>query len=64
MPLCSQKAGVLWRVVRLDENVNRFPVADTLSEAAADRLVAAYEGKGHKQTYFKERQPCDQYPEC
>jgi len=48
----------------LDEHGNRFPVADTLSADAADRLVADYEGKGHKQTYFKERQPCEQDPEC
>jgi hypothetical protein len=51
-------ARPLWRVVRLDETGNRFVVVGDLSAPAADRLIGDLERKGHKQTYFKEMQPC------
>lgn len=45
-----------WRVTRIDDNGNRFAIADGLSEAEADALIRDYERKGHKQTYVKETQ--------
>ena len=58
MPASSDRTKPLWRVVRLDDNGNRYEVARDLSRCAADRLIDDYEGKGHKQTYCKEVQPC------
>jgi len=49
---------LLWRVFRLDDHGNCFEVARDLPEDAANRLIAAYERKGHKQTYCKEMQRC------
>ncbi len=46
----------LWQVYRLDDNGNRFFVANRLSENEADTLIHNYEQKGHKQTYCKEMQ--------
>jgi len=40
-----------WCVVRLDDNGNTFIVAAGLSREGAQRMVAGYEEKGHKQTY-------------
>lgn len=57
MTAAAVGAGPRWRVLRIDNNGNRFILADDLSAQAADQLIAAYECKGHKQTYFKERQP-------
>lgn len=45
-----------WRVLRLDDNGNEFVVATGLSQADAQRLVEDYEGRGHKQTYWMQRQ--------
>jgi len=42
----------------MDDKGNRFEVACGLSTEAADRLIRSFEGKGHKQTYLKEIQPC------
>jgi len=45
-----------WSVWRQDNNGNVFMVKSGLVEAEALRLVAEYEAKGHKQTYWaKER---------
>jgi hypothetical protein len=45
-----------WSVCRQDDNGNVFMVKSGLVEAEALRLVAEYEAKGHKQTYWaKER---------
>lgn len=53
-----QPDPTIWRVVRLDDNGNRFEVTRGLSAEAADRLIRIFEGKKHKQTYLKEIQPC------
>jgi hypothetical protein len=52
--MSALREEALWRVVRLDDNGNRFEVAGNLSQRAAERLIDAYERKGHKQTYCKE----------
>ncbi|MEJ2491730.1 MAG: RNA pseudouridine synthase [Desulfuromonadales bacterium] len=45
-----------YRVVRQDDNGQHFEVARNLSEQDADRLIADFEQRGHKQTYDKEAQ--------
>ena len=43
-----------WAVHRQDDNGNRFVVATGLSREEAERLVAVYEARGHKQIYWAE----------
>ncbi|MER7768580.1 SPOR domain-containing protein [Kitasatospora sp. NPDC096140] len=43
-----------YRVMRQDDNGNRFLVADGLDGAAAERLAAEFEARGHKQLYWVE----------
>lgn len=43
-----------WRVVRQDDNGQRFVIATALSEDAARQLVRDYEARGHKQLYWAE----------
>lgn len=43
-----------WRVLRQDDNRNRFVVAEGLSRAEAEARVAALAARGHKQTYWCE----------
>ena len=43
-----------WAVHRQDDNGNRFVVQAGLTRDEADRLVAAFEARGHKQTYWAE----------
>jgi UDP-N-acetyl-2-amino-2-deoxyglucuronate dehydrogenase len=45
-----------WSVWRTDDNGNTFLVRAGLTREEAERLVAEFEGRGHKQTYFAERQ--------
>jgi len=49
--------ALLWSVWRIDDNGNRFLVHPNLSREDAARLVAEYESRGHKQTYWAEPQP-------
>ena len=44
-----------WRVVRLDDNGQRYVVADDLDEAAARATAERYEARAHKQMYWAER---------
>lgn len=46
----------LWRVYRVDDHGNRFELACNLTRRGADGLILDYQGKGHKQTYYKEMQ--------
>lgn len=57
----SDEAGS-WTVWRQDDNVNVFVVARHLSKEDADRLVAEYEAKKHKQMYWAERESTDGLP--
>ncbi|WP_324605802.1 (deoxy)nucleoside triphosphate pyrophosphohydrolase [Streptomyces sp. NRRL B-24484] len=42
------------RVMRQDDNGNRFPVATGLGRAEAEALAAEFEARGHKQLYWVE----------
>ncbi|WP_167352932.1 hypothetical protein [Streptomyces rubellomurinus] len=42
------------RVMRQDDNGNRFLVAEGLERAEAERLAAEFEARGHKQLYWVE----------
>jgi len=44
----------LFKIIRQDDNGNRFVVATKLSEQSADARLASF--IGHKQTYWKEPQ--------
>lgn len=46
-----------WRVVRQDDNGNRFLVEAGLTERDARRQVLEFESHGHKQTYWIEPMP-------
>ncbi|MGF6693145.1 MULTISPECIES: hypothetical protein [unclassified Pseudomonas] len=46
-----------WCVKRLDDNGNEFVLRDGLTRAEAERLVAEYQARGHKQSYWVERVP-------
>ena len=41
----------LWTVYRQDDNGNVFVVKDNVTREEAERLVALYESRGHKQSY-------------
>ncbi len=45
-----------WVVFRQDDHGNRFEVGRTSSEAEAARQVEAFEARGHKQTYWYQRE--------
>ena len=44
-----------WSVWRLDDNGNRFLVQSGLPRSEAERIAAEFERRGHKQTYWVER---------
>ncbi|WP_316526503.1 SPOR domain-containing protein [Kitasatospora brasiliensis] len=43
-----------YRLMRQDDNGNRFLVAKGLDPAEARRLAAEFEARGHKQLYWAE----------
>ena len=43
-----------WAVHRQDDNGNRFVVQTGLRREEAERLVAVFEARGHKQVYWAE----------
>ncbi|WP_178119599.1 hypothetical protein [Pseudomonas sp. SCB32] len=45
-----------WCLVRLDDNGNRFVMRRQLSRAEAEALARDYQARGHKQTYWAERE--------
>ncbi|MFJ1752159.1 hypothetical protein [Kitasatospora sp. NPDC088134] len=47
------------RVVRQDDNGNRFLVARGLDRAGAAALAAEFEARGHKQLYWIEPEDAD-----
>ncbi|MFD5462811.1 SPOR domain-containing protein [Kitasatospora sp. NPDC127059] len=51
-----------FRVMRQDDNGNRFLVAADLPEAEAHRLAAEFEARGHKQLYWVESQEPEPAP--
>ncbi|PJN22646.1 hypothetical protein [Kitasatospora sp. CB02891] len=44
------------RVMRQDDNGNRFLLARGLTRPAAEALAAEFEARGHKQLYWVERE--------
>ena len=50
----SPQPEATWSVHRQDDNGNRFVVQTGLSRQEADRLVAEFESRGHKQVYWAE----------
>lgn len=46
-----------WRVMRQDDNGNRFLVESNLSQDAATRLAEELTSRGHKQMYWAEPMP-------
>lgn len=52
MPQASERQ---WCVKRLDDNGNVFVLRAGLSRDEAERLVAEYQARGHKQSYWVER---------
>ncbi|MFG5863402.1 hypothetical protein [Metapseudomonas sp. CR1201] len=44
-----------WCVKRLDDNGNVFVLRDRLTRDEAERLMAEYQARGHKQSYWVER---------
>ncbi|MGW3038997.1 hypothetical protein ACWC9T_02905 [Kitasatospora sp. NPDC001159] len=51
-----------FRVMRQDDNGNRFLVAKGLGRAEAQRLAAEFEARGHKQMYWVESEDADAAP--
>jgi hypothetical protein len=45
-----------WVVYRLDDNGNTFVVEENVSREEAERLVALFESRGHKQLYWAQEQ--------
>ena len=43
-----------WSVYRQDDNGNRFVGGQRLNRQEAERLVAEFEARGHKQAYWIE----------
>ena len=43
-----------WRVLRQDDNGQRFVLGSFSSRCEAERVVAEFESRGHKQTYWAE----------
>jgi len=52
-PECTDTTWTVWR---MDETGNRFVVKNRLTREAAERLVEEFTARGHKQTYWSERQ--------
>jgi hypothetical protein len=52
-PTVSCSEGT-WAVHRQDDNGNRFVLETGLSREEAERLVAVFEARGHKQVYWAE----------
>ncbi len=46
-----------FRVMRQDDNGNRFQVVGGIEREAAERLAAEFEARGHKQLYWVEAEP-------
>ncbi|MFH9353001.1 SPOR domain-containing protein [Kitasatospora sp. NPDC017646] len=51
-----------FRVMRQDDNGNRFLVAKGLAEAEARRVADEFEARGHKQMYWVESESADPAP--
>jgi hypothetical protein len=52
----NSKDAALWSVWRMDETGNRFLVRGRLTREEAEHLAAEFEARGHKQTYWAEKE--------
>jgi hypothetical protein len=52
----SPDSAGLWAVYRRDDNGNTFFVRGRLTREEAERLATEFEARGHKQTYWVERE--------
>ncbi|WP_282202442.1 SPOR domain-containing protein [Kitasatospora fiedleri] len=50
----EQRTGGAHRVMRQDDNGNRFLLARGLDRVEAESLAAEFEARGHKQLYWVE----------
>jgi len=55
-PLKPPSSTELWAVRRVDDNGNTFLVQTHLVREEAERLVEEFTARGHKQTYWAERE--------
>lgn len=46
-----------WRVIRQDDNGNRYVIAEVATEAEAQAIAAELEARAHKQMYWVESIP-------
>ena len=46
-----------WRVIRQDTHGNQFEMAAALPEGEARRIADEFNAKGHKQTYWVQKEP-------
>lgn len=53
----SSCANERWTVYRQDDNGNRFVMEKHISREEAERMVATFEARGHKQLYWMEPDP-------
>lgn len=53
-PGVESAAGGGWRVMRQDDNGNRFEVTVCASRGEAEAAAQRYEARGHKQLYWVE----------
>jgi hypothetical protein len=53
----EQEPPKIWRVMRLDENGHEATVSEGHSFGEANEIARRYEAKGHKQTYWVQREP-------
>ena len=51
-----------WAVWRIDDNANTFLVRGGLSRDEAERVAAEFAARGHKQTYWVERDAAEPAP--
>ena len=58
----DKKTTPYWSVWRQDDNGNVALVKSGLTQAAAIRLSAEYEAKGHKQTYWAKESNSLKFP--
>lgn len=54
----KETVAAKWSVHRQDDHGNRFIVLAGLSREEAERLVAEFEARGHKQLYWTEPDVC------
>ena len=50
----EEHSALTWRVMRQDDNGNRFVVAEGLGEEAARKRAEELASRGHKQVYWSE----------